>query len=74
MNILVNGLCDSLGNHHAGIHLGDYCFSYCLAWQKLVHFVINIVPVLLVPIFLFLAVCVKYKVFDVVYSISVGPL
>ena len=38
------------------------------------HSVINIVPVLVVLMFIFLAVCVKYKVIYVVYRISVYPV
>ena len=72
MNILVNYSCGILVDHHVCIHLGGYCFSCCLAWKKPVHSGINIVPVLLVLIFL--AVWVEYKVIDVVYSIPVGPV
>ena len=74
MNILVNYLCGILGDHHACIHLGVHSFSCCLAWKKPVHSVINIVPVLVVLMFIFLAVCVKYKVIYVVYRISVYPV
>ena len=73
MKILVNYSCGILGDRHVCIHLGGHCFSCCLACKKPVLFVINTVPVLVVLMVLFLAVCVKYKVIYVVYRITVDP-